>query len=86
MIAKQKIPINVPWQHSYYPDRTQAKGKRTKKWFLWAVSTSIIGTVLEGLGVTPEMIAPLGTRRFNTGSYDVQIQADIDTLLEQIGQ
>jgi len=42
------------------------------------------GTVLEGIGVTPDVIAPLGTWGLKAEPYDLQIQAGIDTLLEII--
>ncbi len=42
------------------------------------------GTVLEGVGVTPDVIVPLGTWGLKEEPYDLQIQAGIDTLLEMI--
>ncbi len=53
-----------------------------------AVSTLALndGTVLEGVGVTPDVIAPLGTWGLKAEPYDLQIQAGIDTLLEIIGE
>jgi len=42
------------------------------------------GTVLEGIGVTPDVIVPLGTWGLKAEPYDLQIQAGIDTLLEMI--
>lgn len=42
------------------------------------------GTVLEGIGVTPDVIAPLGTWGLKAEPYDLQIRAGIDTLLEMI--
>jgi len=42
------------------------------------------GTVLEGIGVTPDVVAPLGTWGLKAEPYDLQIQAGIDTLLEMI--
>ncbi len=44
------------------------------------------GTTLEGIGVTPDVIAPLGTWGLKAEPYDLQIQAGIDTLIEIIGQ
>lgn len=51
-----------------------------------AVTTMALndGTVLEGIGVTPDVIAPLGTWGLKAEPYDLQIQAGIDTLLEMI--
>jgi len=43
------------------------------------------GTNLEGIGVTPDVIVPLGTWGLKAEPYDTQIQAGIDTLLEMIG-
>ena len=43
------------------------------------------GTNLEGIGVTPDVIVPLGTWGLKQEPYDVQLQAAIDTLLEMIG-
>lgn len=53
-----------------------------------AVSTLVLndGTILEGVGVTPDVIVPLGTWGLKDQPYDAQIQAGIDTLLEMIGQ
>jgi len=42
------------------------------------------GTVLEGIGVTPDVIVPLGTWGLKVEPFDLQIQAGIDTLLEMI--
>ena len=42
------------------------------------------GTVLEGIGVTPDVIVPLGTWGLKAEPFDLQIQAGIDTLLEMI--
>lgn len=42
------------------------------------------GTVLEGVGVTPDVIVPLGTWGLKTEPFDLQVQAGIDTLLEMI--
>ena len=42
------------------------------------------GTNLEGIGVTPDVIVPLGTWGLKAEPYDLQIQAGIDTLLEMI--
>ncbi len=42
------------------------------------------GTVLEGIGVTPDLIVPLGTWGLKARPYDLQIQAGIDFLLEMI--
>ena len=42
------------------------------------------GTNLEGIGVTPDVLAPLGTWGLKAEPYDLQIQAGIDTLLEMI--
>jgi C-terminal peptidase prc len=52
-----------------------------------AVSTLALndGTVLEGVGVTPDVLAPLGTWGLKADPYDAQIQAGIDTLMEIIG-
>ncbi len=44
------------------------------------------GTVLEGIGVTPDVIVPLGTWGLKAEPYDLQIQAGIDTLKEMIQQ
>lgn len=44
------------------------------------------GTVLEGVGVTPDIIVPLGTWGLKAEPYDLQIQAGIDALLEMIGE
>jgi carboxyl-terminal processing protease len=44
------------------------------------------GTVLEGVGVTPDVVAPLGIWGLKAQPYDKQIQAGIDTLLGMIGQ
>jgi carboxyl-terminal processing protease len=53
-----------------------------------AISTLALndGTILEGVGVTPDVIAPLGTWGLKQEPYDAQIQVGIDILLEQIGQ
>ncbi|MFN2111554.1 MAG: S41 family peptidase [Anaerolineales bacterium] len=53
-----------------------------------AISTLALndGTILEGIGVTPDVIAPLGAWGLKAEPYDSQIQAGIDTLLEIIGQ
>lgn len=53
-----------------------------------AVSTLALndGTILEGVGVTPDVIVPLGTWGLKAEPYDLQIQAGIDVLLEMIGQ
>lgn len=42
------------------------------------------GTNLEGIGVTPDVIVPLGTWGLKAEPYDLQIQAGIDILLEMI--
>ena len=42
------------------------------------------GTVLEGIGVTPDVIVPLGLWGLKAEPYDIQIQAGIDSLLEMI--
>jgi carboxyl-terminal processing protease len=44
------------------------------------------GTNLEGIGVTPDVIVPLGDWGLKTEPYDIQLQAGIDTLLEIIGK
>jgi carboxyl-terminal processing protease len=44
------------------------------------------GTNLEGIGVTPHVIVPLGTWGLKAKPYDTQIQAGIDILLELIGK
>ncbi len=44
------------------------------------------GTILEGIGVTPDVIIPLGTWGLKAKPYDTQIQAAIDTLLDMIGE
>jgi len=44
------------------------------------------GTNLEGIGVTPDVIIPLGTWGLKVKPYDTQIQGAIDTLLEMIGE
>lgn len=51
-----------------------------------AVSTMALndGTILEGVGVTPDVIAPLGTWGLKQEPFDAQIQVGIDILLEQI--
>lgn len=53
-----------------------------------AVSTLALndGTVLEGVGVTPDVVVPLGAWGLKAEPYDLQIQAGIDALLEIIGQ
>lgn len=53
-----------------------------------AVSTLALndGTILEGVGVTPDIIVPLGTWGLKAEPYDLQIQAGIDALLEMIGE
>ncbi|NQS91880.1 MAG: PDZ domain-containing protein [Chloroflexi bacterium] len=53
-----------------------------------AVSTLALndGTILEGIGVTPDVIVPLGPWGLKAQPYDFQIQAGIDTLLEMIGK
>jgi carboxyl-terminal processing protease len=53
-----------------------------------AVTTMALndGTVLEGIGVTPDVIVPLGTWGLKQKPYDTQLQAGIDSLLEQIGK
>ncbi len=43
------------------------------------------GTILEGVGVTPDVVVPLGTWGLKAEPYDTQIQAGIDTLKELIG-
>jgi C-terminal processing protease CtpA/Prc len=43
------------------------------------------GTNLEGIGVTPDVIIPLGTWGLKAKPYDTQIQGAIDTLLDMIG-
>lgn len=42
------------------------------------------GTVLEGIGVTPDVIVPLGTWGLKAQPYDLQVQAGIDILMEMI--
>lgn len=44
------------------------------------------GTVLEGIGVTPDVIIPLGTWGLKAKPYDTQIQGAINTLLDIIGE
>ncbi len=44
------------------------------------------GTILEGVGVTPDVVVPLGAWGLKAEPYDTQIQAGIDTLLETIGE
>ena len=53
-----------------------------------AVSTLALpdGTVLEGTGVTPDIIIPMGAWGLKAEPYDHQIQAGIDTLLDMIGE
>jgi len=51
----------------------------------WTILVLNDGTVLEGIGVTPDVIVPLGTWGLKAEPYDTQIQAGIDTLLEMIG-
>ena len=49
-----------------------------------AVTTLLLndGTSLEGIGVTPDVIVPLGQWGLKQKPYDVQLQAAIDYLLE----
>jgi len=51
-----------------------------------AVTTMALndGTILEGIGVTPDVIVPLGTWGLKAEPFDLQIQAGINTLLEMI--
>ena len=42
------------------------------------------GTVLEGIGVTPDVIVPLGLWGLKAEPYDLQIQAGINILVEMI--
>lgn len=51
-----------------------------------AISTLALndGTVLEGVGVTPDVIVPLGTWGLKAEPYDLQIQAGIEVLLDMI--
>lgn len=53
-----------------------------------AVSTLALndGTILEGVGVTPDVVVPLGAWGLKAAPYDLQIQAGIDVLQDLIGE
>lgn len=50
----------------------------------WTTMALNDGTLLEGVGVTPDVVIPLGTWGLKAEPYDLQIQAGIDTLLNII--